>query len=88
MVAVLSFCCIVVCGLLGLEEMAATGIAAASESTEVATSLSVSVATSAFCVPEIKFGGVSTTLMGAVMFTVCETFDASLGRLACFVGRV
>ena len=42
--AVLSLCCIVVCGLLGLEEMAATGIATASESAEVATSLSVSAA--------------------------------------------
>ena len=85
MVAVLSFCCIVVCGLLGLEEMAATGIATASESVEVGTSL---LAASAFCVPELELGGASNTLVGAVVFTVSETFDASLGRLARFVGHV
>ena len=88
MVAVLSFCCIVVCGLLGLEEMAATGIATASESAEVATSLSVSAAASAFCVPELELGGASTTLVGAVVFTVSETFDAWLVRLARFKGHV
>ena len=78
-----------VCGPLGLEEMAATGIGTSSESAEVATSLSVSVqvAELAFHVPELEFGGASTTLVEAVVFTVCETFDASLGRLARFVGH-
>ena len=73
------------CGLLGLEEMAATGIVTASESREVVTSLLVSAAASAFCVPELELGGASTTLVEAVVFTVCEKFDASLGRLARFV---
>ena len=76
------------CGLLGLEEMAATGIVTASESREVVTSLLVSAAASAFCVPELELGGASNTLVGAVVFTVSETFVASLGHLAHFVGHV
>ena len=37
------------------------------------TSLSLSAAVSAFGVPEIELGAASTTLVGAVVFTVCET---------------
>ena len=44
--------------------------------------------TSVFCVPDTELVGALTTLMGAVVFTLCETFDASLGGLARFVGRV
>ena len=45
-------------------------------------------AASAFCMPELALGGASTTLVGAVVFIVSETFDASLVRLARFVGHV
>ena len=35
-----------------------------------------------------RLGDESTASMGAVIFTVSETFDASLGCLACFIMRV
>ena len=53
---------IVSSGLLCLKEMAATGIATASESMEITTSLSVSAVTLAFCLNETDLGGASTTL--------------------------
>ena len=59
----LSLSCIVCFVLLCLEETAAT----AAESAEIAISLTVSAATSAFCVPETEtiLGDASTALTGA-----------------------
>ena len=51
---VLPLSCIVCRGLLYLEETAAMGTSTASESVEIATSLAVSAATSAFSVAEAR----------------------------------
>ena len=73
---------------MSLEETAATVIATASESEEVTTSSSELEASSVFCAPEARLGDASsaycapearladasTTLKGAVVLTVCETF--------------
>ena len=53
--------CIVCFVLLCLEETVATGTATAAESADIATSLPVSAATSAFSVPEARFGDASTS---------------------------
>ena len=80
--------CIVCCALLCLEETAATGVATATESAEIVTSSTVSAAMPAFSVPGASLGDASTSFTGAVSCIVCETFFASLGRLARFLGRV
>ena len=80
--------CIVCFALLCLEETAATGVATAAGSAEMAISLTVSVAASVFSLPEASFGDVSTALMGATSCVVCETSFALLGRLAHFIGCV
>ena len=51
----------------------------------VVTSMSVSVAMSSFCVPEARMGGASTALTAAVVFTVCETFDALFCPIVFFI---
>ena len=80
--------CIVCFALLCLEETAATGVATATESAEIVTSSTVSAAMPAFSVPGASLGDVSTSFTGAVSCIVCETFFASLGHLACFIGHI
>ena len=58
--------CIVCFVLLCLEETAATGVATAAESAEIAISLTVSAALSAFGVPETILGDASTDLTRAI----------------------
>ena len=77
--------CIVCCALVCLEATAATGVATATESAEMATSLTVSAATSAF--NEASLGDASTALTGAIS-CMCDTLFASLGRLARFLEHV
>ena len=58
--------CIVCFALLCLEETATTGVATAAESAEIAISLTVSAAMSAFSVPETILGDASTDLTRAI----------------------
>ena len=58
--------CIVCFALLCLEETATTGVATAAESAEIAISLTVSAALSAFGVPETILGDASIDLTRAI----------------------
>ena len=58
--------CIVCFALLCLEETATTGVATAAESAEIAISLTVSAAMSAFSVPETILGDASIDLTRAI----------------------
>ena len=63
----LPLCCNVCCALLCLEEIAAMGVATATESAEITTSLTMSAAMLAFSVPEASLGDASTALRGAAL---------------------
>ena len=79
--------CIVSSALLCLEEeTAARGITTELELAENTTSMCQQTWT--FCVPQESLVGALTALTGAVLLTGCETFFASLGHLACFIGRI